>query len=900
MIQFLNIVFLVLLFSCSTDSEQGVQGNELSNEAYSQNQQGNSQNAPYDSNSAEEEDDEEYGGNETAESESGNNSEDEVANQYEEQGNSEESNEYEQAANETDENSYDSNETDSETNYEQNSADNVYDSSNSENLNSAEEAFESNEVLDTDNSQNEMRNAEQLTNNNYSSDTSLVDNYNTSTQSAAEVEETTMAQETADSVLVAEPTTEQVAENTEQANSEEFAEEEFTEGEDYTLDPILDELVWIGHKIDYKNRKVQIKILTKGEPVFEVFQEQNRSEQPELVIRFFETDLRRKIKWDINASEFHSPVAYIRPRVDNYNAVVDVVITVRDEVKPLFLSEKSNITLTFDIPKRYDGEAGKSTGEKATEEGSAVTLSGINLTPQFEENSELPPSLAYLAEGNSADTEGEQVSEPVNEGVGIDEVMSPEGSFDSEGLPANFNEESEESDENLLMQLESIEDIYILSVAQDAIYDDEASEEFPADNTTGDGFSNIANDSYGNLDSGSEAYETADAPEQVGDLDPGVASAQQYDGNVLSIEFVDSKLGLVLQTLQEETGNNFIIPDELRRTNITVSFKNVPWDEALKAILEAYQLGMVRVGESIVRIDKIENLSAYITELDKIKEMEIKREPTKILVMRLNSSKASVIQPKLSAILAKDIKLDDRIISSFDDRTNSVIVEAPERILAKIKNILQRLDLETPQVEIASRIVSIQKNDNNTFGVAWTGAFNYDPGRGLSFGALNFPNSLASSFSVDPGVSNLQTAGATRLKFGSINNFLDLDMFLKMEERRGTANVLQSNKIIVLDGEKAKILQGSTQYFRVPAPVGGTTVQQMSAVEFNLELEVTPRISADGNVQMELAITSDSPADTTGDQAANKNSKISRNKDDEKEWRDRCYRWHLRHYENYC
>ena len=661
--------------------------------------------------------------------------------------------------------------------------------------------------------------------------------------------------------------------------------------EAYDVLPVYDQLVWVGHHIDYKNRRVKIKILTKGNPTFEIFQELNRSEQPELVVRFFETNLRNKIKWDINASEFHSPVAYIRPRLDEYNGVVDVVLTVRDNVKPQFLSENSNITLTFPIPKRYNGEAIVSDAESATEDVNAINLTGVNLTPDFEDNSELPNSLSYLAESDqTADEEGVDTSN-VSNGVDIDEVMTPESSYDSEGLPANFNEGSEDdgyeeiengSEDNLLNYLEPVRQYYFLTVAQENVYEPNSSDsgEQATLANQDDGFSNLNTGSQEeNLNSASEAYETNLASEQTTDsaqdVQPGLNEAQSYGGNVLSIEFVDSELGLVLQTLHEETGINFIIPSDLRKTKVTVNFKNVPWDEALKAILEAYQLGMVKVGETIVRIDEIKNLADYITELQKIKNIEIQREPTKVLVMRLNSSLAKNVTAGLTGILANDKILDQRINISSDERTNSIVVEAPERILAKIKNIVKRLDIETPQVEIASRIVSVSKNNTSSFGVAWTGAFNYDPGRGLSFGALNFPNSIASNFSVDPGVSTASSAGATRLKFGSINNFLDLDLFLKMEEQRGSVNVLQSNKVIVLDGQKANVLQGSTQYFRLlaPAGAGATAVPQLTEVQFNLELDVTPRISADGNVQMNLKVTSDSPSDTSGDQAANKNTK---------------------------
>src|SRR5690606_38281219 len=107
-------------------------------------------------------------------------------------------------------------------------------------------------------------------------------------------------------------------------------------------------------------------------------------------------------------------------------------------------------------------------------------------------------------------------------------------------------------------------------------------------------------------------------------------------------------------------------------------------------------------------------------------------------------------------------------------------------ILSKIKNIVERLDIETPQVEITSRIVEVSRSASNFLGVVWQNSFNFDPGRALGFGSLVFPNSFSSDFAVDPGVRNQPTPGGLGVKFGSLNKFVDLDLLLKMEERRGT------------------------------------------------------------------------------------------------------------------
>jgi type IV pilus assembly protein PilQ len=352
------------------------------------------------------------------------------------------------------------------------------------------------------------------------------------------------------------------------------------------------------------------------------------------------------------------------------------------------------------------------------------------------------------------------------------------------------------------------------------------------------------------------------------------------------MEFYDAPLSLVLKSFSEETGNNFVYSSQIGGTPITVHFKGVPWDEALKGILETYSLGMVRIGESVVRIDQVTRLTQYMQDLEQAKLFELRRIPTKVLVFRLNNAVAKDVAERLTALLARDIEVDQRTKVQADDRTNAIVMEASVQILNKAKAIIERLDLETPQVEIASRIVEVQKTMNNFFGVAWGNSFNFDPGRALGFGALNFPNSVGSSFAVDPGVAAANAAGVGRFRFGSLNKFVDLDLLLKMEEKKGTTNVLQSNRVLVLDGQKASILAGNSRFFRpaagaatIPGQIpagggaGGGEAAGLSEVKFNLQLEVKPQITALGSVIMDLLIKSDTPGDSTGEALATKNTR---------------------------
>nr|MDQ3232300.1 hypothetical protein [Pseudobdellovibrionaceae bacterium] len=372
--------------------------------------------------------------------------------------------------------------------------------------------------------------------------------------------------------------------------------------------------------------------------------------------------------------------------------------------------------------------------------------------------------------------------------------------------------------------------------------------------------------------------------EMTGQANPN--AGQAYVGKPIFMEFYDAPLSLVLKSFSEETGNNFVYSSQIGSTPVTVHFKGVPWDEALKGILETYSLGMVRIGESVVRIDQVTRLTQYMQDLEQAKLFELRRIPTKVLIFRLNNAVARDIATRLTALLARDIEVDQRTKIQADDRTNAIVMEASVQVLNKAKSIIERLDLETPQVEIASRIVEVQKTINNFFGLAWGNSFNFDPGRALGFGTLNFPNSVGSSFAVDPGVAAANTAGVGRFRFGSLNKFVDLDLLLKMEEKKGTTNVLQSNRVLVLDGQKASILAGNSRFFRpaagaaqIPGQVpagggaGGGEAVGLAEVKFNLQLDVKPQITALGSVIMDLLIKSDTPGDSTGEALASKNTR---------------------------
>lgn len=744
------------------------------------------------------------------------------------------------------------------------------------------------------------------------------------------------------------------------------------------LEAAMTLISWVGYRINEEGRQLRVEIFSEGRPEFEVYEESNRAQQLEVVVRFYQSKLRRKIRWSIDSSEFRSPVAFVRMREFPERGIVDVVLTHRDRILPQFFSGNGRLMFVYTIPEHYFDKA-KPLARHVKDRAQSLVLNEARPLIKTSPSSEGVQSIGYHRPDSLK--KSIDMAKPIREFI---RSQSRE-KIDPFGLPESFDRRREKAVQDSRTSWRWVR-FGLMQVAQDDLEIDaeneeevttNENEEIPEENVAlneqGNGSEN------GNSEEGTETEEaipvetiteeasedfedagaldntdatlnteTANAPNQaapentanannanqleltnpeqapadfleepiansppatqnfdaelptveqaqesplpapqdiVGQANAGPAEPQ-YNGKPIFMEFYEAPLSLVLKSFSDETGNNFVFPSTIGQTPVTVHFKGVPWDEALKAILETHSLGLVRIGQNVVRVDQIGNLTNYMAALEQAKQLETRRLPTKVLIFRLNNAVAKDILTRVTTLLARDIELDPRIKVSDDERTNTMVMEAPAHVLAKAKNIIERLDLETPQVEIASRIVEVQKSQNNFFGFSWGNNFNFDPGRALGFGTLNFPNSLGSNFAVDPGVSDQQTSGVGRFRFGSLNKFVDLDLLLKLEEQKGTTNVLQSNRVLVLDGRRAMVLAGNSKFFRpagggltLPAPggggggAGGEAGEGLAEVKFNLSLEVTPQVTAMGSVIMDLKITSDTPATPDGQALADKNTR---------------------------
>jgi type IV pilus assembly protein PilQ len=320
----------------------------------------------------------------------------------------------------------------------------------------------------------------------------------------------------------------------------------------------------------------------------------------------------------------------------------------------------------------------------------------------------------------------------------------------------------------------------------------------------------------------------------------------QYTGRRISLNMVDADVKEIFRLFHEISGLNFVL-DPGVSGKVTIVLDQVPWDQALDIILTNNGFDKV-LENNVIRIASTQKLAAEAAARKSLKEAkELEVEP--ITVTRT-----------LSYAKAKDVERvirDGGILSArgkviVDERTNALIVSDIPKRIEPLNQLLDTLDSETPQVMIEARIVETSREFSQDVGIKWGFNAIADASRGTST-RLNFPRNASAKYALNlPG-----TGGANTLQF-KIGNILDsftLDLALTAIEIEGRGRILSSPKIATQNNERAEIEQG------VRIPVVNTTATEIN-VEFvsaSLRLAVTPQITAEGTVIMDVTVENNQP-----------------------------------------
>jgi type IV pilus assembly protein PilQ len=339
-----------------------------------------------------------------------------------------------------------------------------------------------------------------------------------------------------------------------------------------------------------------------------------------------------------------------------------------------------------------------------------------------------------------------------------------------------------------------------------------------------------------------------------------------YTGDRLSLNFQDIEVRSVLQLLADFTELNLVTSDTVDG-QITLRLKNVPWDQALDIILKSKGLSKRQV-DNVIMVAPTEEMAAReqleLESQQKIEELA----PLKSDFIQVNYAKADTLAALLKS--EENRLLSERGNVTVDERTNTLLVQDTALKLNEIRRLLKKLDIPVRQVLIESRIVVANNDFAKDLGVRLGTTYNGDSGdrvtriAGGTEGYLGGTNTFVGG--VESPADSEQEAlmvnlpvtapsGAINFLVGKMGHHL-LQLELSAMQTEGRGEVISSPRVITSDQNQATIKQGVEIPYQEASSSGATTVSFKEAV---LKLDVTPQITPDDRVRMDLVINKDSP-----------------------------------------
>jgi type IV pilus assembly protein PilQ len=361
-----------------------------------------------------------------------------------------------------------------------------------------------------------------------------------------------------------------------------------------------------------------------------------------------------------------------------------------------------------------------------------------------------------------------------------------------------------------------------------------------------------------------------------------------YSGEKLSLNFQNIEVRSLLQVIADFTNFNIVTSDTVSGA-LTLRLKDVPWDQALQIIMDAKGLGMRKSG-SVLWIAPKDEIDAR-TKRDYEAAMEIQKlEPLRTQGFQLNYAKAVDILQQITRSTGgggtgsnSTRFLSERGSAISEPRTNQLFVTDTPSKLEEMKALLLTLDVPVRQVLIEARIVEARDTFGRALGVrlgggdlraqrGGDGGYTLGGNNRMVFGT-GYDNAVASSGSGGtvntadnfvnlpaPKLTGVSGTGTFALSIfnSAANRFLALE--LSAMEADGQGKIISSPRLVTADQTKALIEQGTEYPYSVTAPNGATTIAFKKAV---LKLEVTPQITPEGDIILDLDVNKDSRGETT-------------------------------------
>ncbi|MDD2053392.1 type IV pilus secretin PilQ [Pseudomonas putida] len=345
----------------------------------------------------------------------------------------------------------------------------------------------------------------------------------------------------------------------------------------------------------------------------------------------------------------------------------------------------------------------------------------------------------------------------------------------------------------------------------------------------------------------------------VDDLQRRNAERFVYSGEKLSLNFQDIDVRSVLQLIADFTNLNLVASDTVQG-GITLRLQNVPWDQALDLVLKTKGLDKRKIGNVLLVAPAEEIAARERQELESQKQIA-ELAPLRRELLQVNYAKAADIAKLFQSVTSVEVKAEERGSITVDERTNNIIAYQTQERLDELRRIVAQLDIPVRQVMIEARIVEATVGYDKRLGVRWGGTTNRKGKSNWTAYGLDDKGDEAGNTGSDVGPNvpfvDLGAENATSgIGLGFVTSNVLLDLELSAMEKTGNGEIVSQPKVVTSDKETAKILKGTQVPYQESSSSGATTVTFKDAV---LSLEVTPQITPDNRIIMEVKVTKDEP-----------------------------------------
>lgn len=338
----------------------------------------------------------------------------------------------------------------------------------------------------------------------------------------------------------------------------------------------------------------------------------------------------------------------------------------------------------------------------------------------------------------------------------------------------------------------------------------------------------------------------------------------RYSGSRITIDVKGAELTTFLRIIADHAKLNLVADQDVQGI-FDFKFTETPWDQVLDIIVKHAGLGM-EINNGVIRVAKIEKLQKEEDDRKKLTEAKALAGDLVTITRPLSFAKAT----EAKAIVEKMLTKRGTLI--VDDRTNILIISDLEKNLPVIDDLIQQLDIQIQQVQIEARVVEAQGSYEKAFGVQWpttsTGSAKLTVGgQDAPWGAFNSAswNSInsrptnatawAGAYGVNTGIAN--SAGDLWVSF--LSNRLSVNVILQALEKDGKIKIVSNPKVVTQNNKKATILSGAKIPYPTTQSGGNAGAITVSFADANLQLDVTPQITNDGTIIMDLKIEKAEP-----------------------------------------